>query len=38
MDDRAERFLLVVPEDRKAGAAEAPLTVMANWPALEKKR
>jgi len=36
MDARAERFLLVVPPVA-AGALNAPLTVIANWPSLLKK-
>jgi eukaryotic-like serine/threonine-protein kinase len=38
MDGRAERFLLVVPPSQASGATEAPLTVIANWPSLVKKK
>jgi hypothetical protein len=38
MDDRAERFLLVVPPSFTREASEAPLTVIANWPSLVKKK
>jgi Tol biopolymer transport system component len=38
MDGRAERFLLVVPPAATSDGLAAPLTVIANWPSLVKKK